>query len=422
MQKAGRCFYCRSAITKMQGIILAIIIIIALIVGVGVYYATLPKQITPTKEILIGGTLPLTGRYSEDGVWHYKVYQLWQEEVNAKGGILGRPVRMIIYDDKSDATTAVSLYERLITVDKVDILLGGYPSGTIGPVSTIAEQYKKIMLTAGACTSSLYQRGYKYIFSTLAVPDYAHAKTFFDWIKTLPENMKPKTMALIYPDYIWSKAVANGAKYYANEIGIEIVFEEAYPMDIKDFTPLLTRLIEKTPDVIFDPTFLSLAVMEVRTLNELGYIPKAYWIGVAPWHPSFPKMLGSLAEGIMTTCHWHPDAPYPGSKDFAKRFYERWGDKAWDYCGAAYAALQVIEKAITATGTLDNEVLRDYIATHDFETVLGTINFKPYKDPWGGTIEGLAWKEGLLTQIQNGENVIVFPPELATNKPIYPMK
>ena len=88
MQKAGRCFYCRSAITKMQGIILAIIIIIALIVGVGVYYATLPKQITPTKEILIGGTLPLTGRYSEDGVWHYKVYQLWQEEVNAKGGIL----------------------------------------------------------------------------------------------------------------------------------------------------------------------------------------------------------------------------------------------------------------------------------------------------------------------------------------------
>lgn len=159
-----------------------------------------PSPTSPPKPIKIGATVSLTGKYAESGKYYEEAYRLWEQEINAKGGLLGRPVEFIIYDDTSDPDTGVSLYEKLITVDKVDLILGPYTSTVVYPTSAVAEKYKLLFLQGGGNSKTLFERGFKYMFLTLPGLADDFPRMMIEWIATLPVDERPKSAAVIYLD------------------------------------------------------------------------------------------------------------------------------------------------------------------------------------------------------------------------------
>ncbi|MCD6084755.1 MAG: amino acid ABC transporter substrate-binding protein [Desulfurococcales archaeon] len=429
----------REGISKTVSIIIVIVVIIAAIGGIAAYMsqqgptatptttasptttaptttapATTPSPTTTTeaKPIIIGATLSLTGKYGRTGEWYKLGYELWVEQVNKKGGLLGRPVKLILYDDQSDPTTAASLYEKLITVDKADLLLGPYSSAIAFAVSSVTEKYHKVMVEGGGNALKIFSRGYKYIFLTLPGLDENITKGLFDFIASLPLEKRPKTIAIINANDLFPKAIANGAVLYAKKLGLEIVLHEEYPKEAKDLTPLLTKIKDLNPDVLVGGTYFPDAVLIVKTLKQLNWRPKIVFLTVGPAMPEFWETLGEDANGIMGESWWEPTAPWKGVDEFVKAFREKYGKDPDYHAACAYAACQVIEEAVKAVGSLDQDKIAEWIRTYTIETIVGPLKYTEAGYPTLGP---------LLIQWQDGARVILMPKEATTGEPVYPL-
>lgn len=358
-------------------------------------------QVAGKSEILFGGTLPLTGVFSDDGKWYKNSYDLWVDDVNSAGGILGCKARLILYDDKSDAASIVGLWEKLITVDKVDILVSTYTSGLLLPASSVALKYQKLLVGGGSCATPVFTKGNPYIFSTMAGADVMHGYTTFQGFKTLPAEKRPKSMAVVYFENVWGIGVAKGLRVYAKELGIPIVVDEGYSPKTSDFTPLVSKLKAANPDMVFGASYCPDTVNIVRTMNELGWRPKGFWSGSCGTHTHLTKWLGPLAEGVMSDSHWEPSVPYAGAAEFAQKYKARYGEEVYDYPATAWASLQVYKAAIEATKSIDQQKLLEYVRTRPFDTIVGPQQFLPTGMPTNFTF--------VSTQIQDGKRVIWYP-------------
>ncbi len=429
------------AISKTASIIIVVIVVIAAIGGVAAYLsqqappttsttatptettptttttttttaATAPTTTTEVKPIIIGATLSLTGKYGRTGEWYKMGYELWVDQINKKGGLLGRPVKLIIYDDQSDPTTAANLYEKLITVDKADLLLGPYSSAIVFAASSVTEKYHKVMVEGGGNALKIFSRGYRYIFLTLPGLAENITKGLFDFIASLPPDERPKTIAIINANDLFPKAIASGAINYAKKLGLEIVLHEEYPKEAKDLTPLLTKVKELNPDVLVGGTYFPDAVLIVKTLKQLNWRPKIVFLTVGPAMPEFWETLGQDANGIMGESWWEPTAPWKGVKEFVQAFREKYGKDPDYHAACAYAACQVIEAAVKAVGSLDQDKIAEWIRTHTIETIVGPLKYTEAGYPTLGP---------LLIQWQNGTRVIIMPKDAATGEAIYPL-
>ncbi len=381
--------------------------VIVLLAGLVIVGLVSVSPLIAADPIKIGCTISQSGRYADSGSYYKEAYQMWEADINAAGGILGRPVELIIYDDESSADKAVGLYERLISGDKVDLILGPYTSTIVYPVGRIAEKYKMVMLQGGGTASKIFDAGFTYMFLTLPGFSEQHSIGFFNYLKTLSKDQWPKKAAVIYGDKSASIANAAGHKERCQENGIELVLDEKYPADVTDLTPTLTKAKNSGADLLMAGTYFPDAVLIARTLAELNYAPKYVLLTAGVSDYKFGKELGNLANNIMGTAWWHDSVTF--SRDWTKRYQARFGRLPDYHAAGAYAAAQILAQAAQETKSLDNTQLRDYIRSHSFDTVIAQDLSFDEKGAPSYSMVTLQW--------QDGELQVVWPPKAQTAVP-----
>src|SRR5437016_2808932 len=236
--------------------------------------------------IRIGASMSLTGTYAQPGRYQHEGYQLCEQELNAHGGLLGRSVKFVVYDDQSMPATAVRLYEKLITEDKVDAVMGPYSSAISEAVANTTEKYRKVMVMPLAATTSIFKSGRKYVFMILTP-----AETYLEGMIDIAAKRGLKTVAIVNEDTLFPKASANGTADVAKKRGLQITFQEAYPKGNTDFSALLTKLRATNPDVVAAGTYFDDAVALTRQMKELNVNPKMFGVTVGGDIPKFHELL-----------------------------------------------------------------------------------------------------------------------------------
>jgi branched-chain amino acid transport system substrate-binding protein len=396
-----------------------IVAAIALLLCFGMVGAVLAEQAKPFR---IGCAVSLTGRFGKDGTLVRDAYTLWMEKVNAKGGINGHPVEIIFYDDKSDAPTAAKLIEQLAESDKVDLMLGGFGSDAVFAQSAVAEKRGYPLISGGASSNKLFERGFKYYFSTLGKAT-EEVRGCVDFVTAV--QPKPKTAAIVGADILFTSLACEGFKKYCAANGIEVIHFELFPMALEDYNSLLMKVKAKNPDILLVGSHLLVAMKTMKALKEIDFNPKAVAFSYGPTVPQFVDELKKDAEYVMAASEWTPNMPYSGpvlgaAKDFNEAYFKKF-NRYPDYveaaaAGGALAQQLVIEKLglKPPVAKKDREKIMEDLHTGTFETFYGKIHFGP---------DGANTAHPpVLVQIQNGKLVNVFPLEYAEAKILYPFK
>ncbi len=250
-------------------------------------------QAKDAQPFRIGVSVSLTGVFGKDGSLVKDAYTLWMETINAKGGINGHPVELIFYDDKSDASTGAKLTEQLIVSDKVDLLLGGFGSNALFAASPVAEKNGYPLISGGASSNKLFERGFKYYFSTLGKAT-EEVRGCVEMFKAV--NPKPKTAAIVGADILFTSLACEGFKKYCAENGIEVIHYELFPMALEDYNSLLAKVKNKNPDVLFVGSHLLVAMKTIKAMKEIDFSPKAVAFSYGPTVPKFIEDLKGDAE------------------------------------------------------------------------------------------------------------------------------
>src|SRR5499425_429588 len=305
---------------------------------------------TAQGPIRIGASLSLTGTYAKLGKNQHEGYQLCEKELNAKGGLLGRKVQFVVYDDQSMPATAVRLYEKLITEDKVDAIMGPYSSPVTEAAVNVTEKYKKVMVAPLAATTSIFKKGRKYIFMVISP-----AEVYLEGLVDIAAKRGLKTVAVVNEDTLFSKAAASGAVELAKKKGLQVVFTEAYPKGSTDFSALLTKLKATNPDVIAAATYFDDAVALTRQMRELNVNAKMYGVTVGGDLPEFYDTLKQNAEYVYGATQWEPTLPYPGNQEWHETYKKEFGHEPSYHSAAAYGACQIFAQAITKAGSIESD-------------------------------------------------------------------
>lgn len=431
---------------KKPAILLALVLVIALVVlaaGCGGTTTTAPPatqggETTQTTAaggetttsaapagdnvIKIGATCPLTGGLSKEGKLFEQGYKFWEKMVNEKGGIdvggTKYQVKIIIYDDASNAQTAGKLTEQLISQDKVNFLLSPYSSGLVQATSSIAEKYKMVNIAPIANAESLYTRGYKYIFGVLP----AAGKNLSSIVVMADANkMDIKSLVVVTPDDLFPLATAEGVKKVAEEKGwtVEMI---KYPKTASDLSAIVSQIKGINPDAVISSAFFEQAVLLAKQMKEQRVSPKLIGFQDAPNIPDFVSILGKDANGICGTTWWSPkvawkDSFFGTAEEFATTFKEQMNTDTLTYhVAAAAAGAYVLQLAIEKAGSLDNEKVREALLALDVETFLMPVKFGKEGEMDQINISGY----NLPVQIQGGEPVVVYPDQVKQAEPIFP--
>ena len=364
----------------------------------------------PNNEVLVGGAISQTGRFAEPAARQVNAIKMWVEEVNGRGGLLGHKIKLVLLDDKSDTQTAVKLYEKLITEDKVDLLLAPYSSAISEAVANINERYKMPFIAYGAASTPIWEKGRKYIFNIVAV-----AEDYQKGALHLAKEIGVNKIAIISEDSLFPRQAAIGAKRWADKLGLQVVLQENYPQKQTDFTALLQKIKAFGAEAIVSNSYFADAAAQLRQLRELNLNFKLFSSTVGPALPNFAEQLGSTAEYVLGFSQWEPLPDVlknPGMKEFVAGYEKRFGEKPNYHAGGAYGALQVTEAALKKAGSFDNEKLRDAFASIEVTTVFGR-----YK----ADEKGMNDHEGITFQILEGERRVVYPEKWAQTKARLPV-
>jgi branched-chain amino acid transport system substrate-binding protein len=354
----------------------------------------------PGNLLVMGGTLSLTGRYAEPAGRVCNGRKLYVDELNARGGLLGHGVELRILDDKSDKRTAIELCEKLITQDKVDLVLGPYGSGHTDAVANVMERYKRPFL-AIASSKVIWQRGRKYVFNHSAV-----AQDFQKGALHLAKQIGVKRIAIIGEGSLFPRQASEGALKWAKKLDLEVVLLESYRKKQTDFTVLLEKINARGAEAIFSNSYFADAVAQLRQLRKLNINVKTFAGTIGPAVPKFVEELGGTAECVLGFSNWEPKPVlgHPGMVEFIENYEKRYGEKPNYHAAWGYEAIQIMEAAVKHAGSFDPEKVRDALASIRVETIEG---------PWKVDEQGLSNREGLTFQIQKGERVIVWPAHMA---------
>ena len=359
------------------------------------------------QELRVGASISLTGTYAKPGKYTQEGYLLCEKDINDKGGLLGKQVKFVIYDDKSEPPTAIKLYEKLITEDKVELVMGPYSSPVTNAASTVSEKYQKLMMASLAATTSIWERGYKYLCMTISP-----AEVYLEGLVDLAVQHGLKTIAVINEDTLFSKAAASGTIELAKKKGMQVVFHEAYPKGTTDFTPLLIKIKSLNPDVIAAGSYFDDAVATSRQMKELDVNPRMYGVTVGGDLPEFYQLLGKTAEYVYGSSQWEDHLPYPGIKEFVANYKKTWNRDPAYHSAAAYGACQIFAEAIKKANSIESDKIREELLKLKTSTAFGEYAV----DARGFQIA----HKMVLHQWQNGKKVTVWPANVADGKPSYP--
>ncbi len=336
-----------------------------------------------SQPIKIGFSMAMTGGLAANGKSALLAQKIWEEDVNAKGGLLGRPVKLVYYDDQSNPSTVPGIYTKLLDVDKVDLIIGPYATAQIAPAMPIVIQRNKVFVTLlGLAVNSEFK--YPNFFSMVpAGPDSkpAFTKGFFDI--AMVQSPRPQTVAIVAADQEFSSNAADGARENAKLAGLKILYDKTYPPSVTDFAPIVRAIAATNPDVVVICSYPPDSVGMVKAVNEIGFKPKMIGGGMVGLQATALKVqLGPMLNGFVNYDWWLPvpKMQFPGVEDLIKRYQERAAAEGVDALGyymgpPAYAQLQVMQQAITATNGIEDKKLADYIRASIFNTVFGDVKF-----------------------------------------------
>ena len=403
-----------------------------LLTVVTVFLLALAVPARAADPIKVGFSMALTGSVAQNGKQLIMALELWRDDINASGSLLGRPVELVYYDDQSNPSNVPGIYTKLITVDKVDLLLGPYATNMAAAAVPVIMQHNMTTISILAVDVNRHFHYSRYFDMIPVGPEgtRAFSKGFF--ALAAAQKPRPQTVAIVSADAEFSKTSADGARENANAEGFKIIYDQGYPPSTTDFAPVMRAVQAANPDIVFVAAYPPDTVGIVRAAAEIGLTPKMFggtMIGllITP----IKMQLGPLLDGIVIMESFVP-APsfnFPGVTGVLKRYQAKAAGEKIDPIGYAfvpfgYAAGQVLAQAVEMTRSLDQAKLADYIHRHSFYTVVGEINYTP---------DG-AWAQPrtLFTQFQNvaAGNIdqfrdgsvqpILWPPQYKTGEMIYP--
>lgn len=410
-------------VTRFAGVLAA--------VAASVVLAT-PAQAQSKEPIKIGYSMAETGGLAGNGKSALLAQKIWEDDINAKGGLLGRPVKLIHYDDQSNASTVPGIYTKLLDVDKVDLVMGAYGTALVAPAMPVVIQRGKMFigLLALAVNTDFDYPKYFAMIPSGPDPKPSFTQGFFDL--AMQQNPKPQTVAIVAADQEFSKNASDGARSIAKKLGLKIVYDRSYLPTTTDYSPIVRALQGSNADIVVVCSYPPDSVGIVRAVNEIGYKPKM--IGgamVGLQNTSLKSQLGPALNGWVNYDFWLPvpKMQFPGVADLMKKYQAKAAAEGVDPLGyymvpQAYAQLQVIQQSVEATKSLNDDKLADYIHSNTFKTVLGDIKFAKNGE----------WSQSRVVQVQfqnvkgndvaqfkgTDTQVVVDPADYASGKLIYP--
>ena len=382
--------------------------------------ATGPAPAAAQESILVGASLSMSGPFAEEVGPFKKLMDTWADMINAKGGIrLGNrnvPIKFIIHDDASKPDESIKAYERLVTVDKVHILLGPYSSPITVQASTVAEKHGIPMIALEANSTAIYTRGFKWLVGVIDDgPKWSHH--YFDMLKA---EGKVKTMAIVIQETGHTKEAGGGAVAKAKAVGINVVVEESAPARPVDYTPIIAKMKAANPDVVFVAGFPAFNVAFYKQALEQGLNPREYH--VIHHGSAFRKAVGEAqANLVIGENYWMPGIK-KGNWQMFEEMLQKTGIKVEDYpwAGIRMFGLDALKATLEKAGSLDREKLMAAAWTVDMETISGRLRFQKKGEAPNPNAEGQGTLNPFPTQIQDGKYVTLWPQDFATGKHVFP--
>jgi branched-chain amino acid transport system substrate-binding protein len=386
----------------LPGVLLALVSLVSLAAG------ACKGSNQEANTFYVGVITSLTGTHAAFGQAHKNGYAVAVAELNARGGILGRPVALLFYDDQSRPDQAVQGVAKLVDRDHVPIILGAYSSESSRAIVPRVTQKKVPLIVPTATAENVMETGSPWVFRICAGSD-TNATATVDFLKN---NGAPRTLAIVYENTNFGQANAQSMKTAAPAAGMTIVAEEAYQASAPDYKALLQRVKAANPEVVYFASYLLDATTLLRQSEQVGFSPRfitSAGTGFAAAEFPTEKGAGKYAEYTFSVSQWLPTAKWAGSKEFDAAFFKLAGTHPAYHGMQAYAALLVAAAAINGAGSADPTAIRDAIRKLEMDTPFGPIKF----DARGQNAHPV-----LITQVQGGQYKVVWPLDVAETKPV----
>ncbi len=374
-----------------------------------VVFALFPSETgTDPPPLRVGFTVSRTGTYKEPSEMIEKGYMLWQREVNNRGGLFGRKVKFIIFDDQSKPYLARRYYTQLIANNRVDLVFSPYGTPLTLEASKVTERYRYPLLACAAASDILWNRRYRYIFGMYAVAD----RYFIGLLDIMARNGY-RSVALVYSGSSpFHQDIARGVREWAKRFKITVVYDRKFEQ--QDELPAIVQSLKKQKiNSVIVSAYPPNSYELLRVMKVQKYKPRVLGMPIIPIHPKFWKEAGSMANNVFGPSQWEPNEriPYPGTKKFVRDFIEFTGKTPSYHAGSAYSSSQIFQEAIIKTGSFNRERIRNYIAALDTVTVIGRFKV----DDRGKQIG----HNTIIIQWQNGKKEIVWPLKMQTKPPVF---
>jgi len=394
---------------------------------------TAPAQAQSGQPITIGFGMALTGPLAANGKQTLLGMKIWEEEINAKGGLLGRPVKLVFYDDQSNPSTVPGIYTKLIDVDKVNLVVSGYATNMVAPAMPVVMQKNKVFPSLFALDAN-HEFKYPKYFSVL--PTGPNTKTSFTegfYQTAMEQNPKPSTIALAAEDAEFSNNACEGARENAKKYNLKVVYDRKYPPSTTDFTPIVRAIQAANPDLVIVCSYPLSSVGIVNTVNELNYKPKMIGGAMVGLQATvFKQRLGAKLNGIVNYETWVPsDKLMAPARAFFDKYQARAGAEGVDplgyYLGGwGYAYLSALEQAINVAKSIEDDKVADAFRKTTFKTIMGDWSYGPGGEwtksgmmqvQYHDIKEGETWKgmnyQTVLTPAENKTGTLIYPYEKA---------
>ena len=377
-----------------------------MVVGAALLFAALSSLAAQDNPIRIGLTLGLTGKYAQLGKMQERGYLLWQRDVNAQGGLMSRPVIVVILDDESKPAKAAELYKQLISKDRVDFVFSPYSTPITLAVTPIIDEADYPMVIAGAASERIWQQGHTSVFGLLTTASrYALEMLNVALLNDL------NTVAVVFADDGFSIDAAEGTRKWGSKLGLRVVMFEKFKKGTRDLSALAERAKLSKADLVIAIGHFNESVDMRRALKMVDWYPKAYFATIGPALSKYRDVLGDDADLSFAGALWDKGLKSPESLIFINSFRARYQVEPAYQAAIAYAAGQILQLAIQSAKSLERSKVKHALSTLETSTLVGRFRV----DPLGLQIK----HRMLLTQWQNGKKEIVWPEERATAKPIF---
>lgn len=363
--------------------------------------------------LTIGISLSLTGDFSDSGLAAERGYQLWQQEVNAKGGLTGRQVSLRIVDDASSPNQAVSNYQTLITRDHVNLVLGPFSSLLTIPASQVAARYGYAFVEPSGGGPDVFKEHLHNLFFVQPAPAVQQGDVFARYVLSLPANERPKTAAYPALDDPFTMPIADEVRQKLEAAGIRTVYKQSYPSESIDMTPIVSAMAAAKPDVVIGGTQNDDAYAMVKAMVQLKWAPHLLYLSNGANSPlDFPREVGAgNVNGIFSSGDWFPGTTATGNTAFVAAYTKKFGgtaDQIDSTTAEAYSCGQLLEAVAKKTGKIDNTTIIDTLHSGTWSTLEGDLSFDA---------DGAANNSYILVQWVNGRLLSVYPADRAQQAP-----